>query len=131
MSGITKLRNRVTSPPNRAIVQSESRMPISVLLDERSESPTRSMSTEEQIVSAVCHARSGTPVGEVCRPPGLAEHPFYALRRRSSSVIDGARAVDGRSVGLDVRDWCKRARGLRCHGSTLGHLRKLWHREPV
>jgi hypothetical protein len=68
-----------------ATVQNESRMPVSVLLDERNGPPKRSMSTEEQIVSAVRQAGSGAPVGEFCRLSALPNLHF-TLGKRSMRI---------------------------------------------
>lgn len=37
--------------------------------------------SEEQIAFALRQAESGTPVGEICRRPGLIEQRFYATKK--------------------------------------------------
>ncbi len=42
----------------------------------------RSKFSEEQMVSALRQAESGTSIGGVCRQLGIAEHPFSAWKKQ-------------------------------------------------
>ncbi len=42
----------------------------------------RSRFSEEQIVYAIRQAESGPPIGAVCRQLGIAEHTFYAWKKK-------------------------------------------------
>ena len=42
----------------------------------------RSKFSEEQIVYAIRQAESGTPVGDLCRQPGVSDPTFYAWKKQ-------------------------------------------------
>ena len=42
----------------------------------------RSKFSEEQIVYVIRQAESGTPVGDLCRQPGVSDATFYAWKKQ-------------------------------------------------
>jgi putative transposase len=57
-------------------------MAASAVRDERSGSMKRSKFSEEQIVYALRHVESGTPLSDLCRQLGIAEQTFYAWKKK-------------------------------------------------
>jgi len=53
------------------------------------EDPTmarRRRHSDEQILAALRHAESGTPVAEVCREMGISEPTFYVGKRKYTGL---------------------------------------------